>query len=46
MSIDLLSNSLAAFVDKNSITNIDDNSLNVYNYNKNYPLTLLFLKTG
>ena len=36
MSIDLLSNSLAAFVDKNSINNIGDN---FYNHNQNYPLT-------
>jgi hypothetical protein len=42
MSIDLLSNSLAAFVDKNSINNIGDNLLNFYNYNQNYPLASLY----
>ena len=42
MSIDLLINSLAGFVDKNSINNIGDNLLNFYNYSQNYPLTSLY----
>ena len=42
MSIDLLSNSLAAFVDKGGINNIGDNLLNFYNYSQNYPLTSLY----
>jgi len=42
LSIDLLSNCLAALVDKNSINSIGDNLLKFYNYNQNFPLSSLY----
>ena len=44
MSIDLLSNSLAAFVDKNIINNniINDNLIKFYSYNQNSPAATIY----